>query len=141
MQGNQGCFQESANVLAMNRKLKHDTKTDLYLNKFYCALMPHFFFFFLKEAEIFPAEEEQGQLAQYSQTRPQHQGQTPRTLEKTLMLNQLKVSFLSHLVLLLCPQSPSNSNKNSNIICLHRPEISRGESKRESTFRGRQQNR
>lgn len=41
MQGNQGCFQESANVLAMSRKLKHDTKTDLYLNKFYCALMPH----------------------------------------------------------------------------------------------------
>lgn len=45
MQGNQGCFQESANVLAMSRKLKHDTKTDLYLNKFYCALMPHNFFF------------------------------------------------------------------------------------------------
>lgn len=61
MQGNQGCFQESANVLAMSRKLKHDTKTDLYLNKFYCALMPHKKK--LKKAEIFPAEEEQGQLA------------------------------------------------------------------------------
>lgn len=72
MQGNQGCFKESANVLAMSRKLKHDTKTDLYLNKFYCALMPHFK---KKKAEIFPAEEEQEQLAaQYSQTCPQHQG-------------------------------------------------------------------
>lgn len=62
MQGNQGCFQESANVLAMSRKLKHDTKTDLYLNKFYCALMPHYKKK-KKKAEIFPAEEEQGQLA------------------------------------------------------------------------------